>query len=498
MYGFGKGEEIFNEDGESTGGYGRRIDFKELNNGKSYVEDFEALEKYGKPMGDKKKHIFGKVEFDQCEDRAELLELTKKELKRRSRPDVSYECNIEDLGLDFERVNRGDTVVVKDNDLGISLTARVYEYSEMDYGSTRIKLGDYMPVVTDNLNSHTNFLDSFRSKQGVWDRTEMLKEGGIHASFLNELVSELNNEMNFRGGYVYLSDDGKGITTYDKPIDANPTMAIQILGGSFRIANSKFADGSWNWRTIGDGNGLVADAITTGVLNANLIKAGALVGKGFNLDLESGSFNLADKITYNPSTNSFVIDGNTVIRAINNGSIRIAGSQITLDGDVNMTSRFTVPSGNIGDLSADKITSGTIDADTINVKNLNADNLTQGTVGVGVNNPSASLPSGSAGAEIHGGATDLNTNSSKFNFIYARNAFEVQGRINAMPEGNNHALELNGLTLSANGTFAGIKPWGGYIRCEGNSWHFQEIKVTDLYVGDKKIIVNSDGTVTNE
>ena len=35
LYGYGKGEEIVDEEGQPTGGYGRRIDFADINNGKA-------------------------------------------------------------------------------------------------------------------------------------------------------------------------------------------------------------------------------------------------------------------------------------------------------------------------------------------------------------------------------------------------------------------------------------------------------------------------------
>jgi hypothetical protein len=56
-------------------------------------------------------------------------------------------------------------------------------------------------------------------------------------------------------------------------------MAIQLLGGSFRIANSKLPNGEWNWRTFGDGNGFVADAFIGGLLKGGKV----------NFDLTNGT-----------------------------------------------------------------------------------------------------------------------------------------------------------------------------------------------------------------
>lgn len=49
LYGYGKGLPTLDEEGNETGGYGRRIDFKDINNGKPYVEDQQATALWGVP-----------------------------------------------------------------------------------------------------------------------------------------------------------------------------------------------------------------------------------------------------------------------------------------------------------------------------------------------------------------------------------------------------------------------------------------------------------------
>ena len=49
LYGYGKGLPATDENGEETGGYGRRIDFSDINDGKPYVEDLEATKLWGLP-----------------------------------------------------------------------------------------------------------------------------------------------------------------------------------------------------------------------------------------------------------------------------------------------------------------------------------------------------------------------------------------------------------------------------------------------------------------
>lgn len=313
LYGYGKGEKI-----EETGGYGRRITFGDINGGKNYVENEEARLIWGRNNPDgTKSHIFGKVEFDDVEDPEELLRLTKEKLEELSKPLITYECKVIDLkayGFEHEGVELGDTVVVIDKDFEpeLRLKARVISITKdlLEPENNEIILGNFIPSIIDDTVKDKEFINNFRGKQGVWDRSNVInQDGSINASLLNNLIQELNERMNSQGGYVYISEDGKGLITYDKPIDQDPTMAIQILGGSFRIANSKLPNGEWNWRTFGTGDGFVADLINTGTLNANLIKTGTIKSHNGNV-----SINLDDD-------NITIENGAIIIKDRNNQSI---------------------------------------------------------------------------------------------------------------------------------------------------------------------------------
>ena len=303
LYGYGKGEEIEDDEGNATGGFGRRIDFAEVNNGIPYVENNDARLIWGRNNPDgSKSHVFGKVEFDDCEDKEELLELTKEKLKELSKPLITYEAKVVDLkafGVEHEGVELGDAVVVVDKEFEpeLRVKARVVKITRdlLEPENNDITLGNFMPSITDTWAEQEEHINNFRGKQGVWDRSGIINpDGTIKASYLQDLIDELNKDMNSQGGYVYISEDGEGLTTYNKPIDQNPTMAIQLKGGGFRIANSKLPNGEWNWRTFGTGDGFVADYITTGIFNAGLIKTGAIQAKDGSLyiNIDSGSFTI--------------------------------------------------------------------------------------------------------------------------------------------------------------------------------------------------------------
>ena len=272
LYGFGKGEEI-----EETGGHGRRIDFADINNGKKYVENNAARLKYGRNSDKGKVHVFGKIEFDDITDKRELLTKTKEELEKASTPKITYNATVEDLakyGFEYEGVKLGDTVTIIDEELGLRLKARVIKLvKNLDNSSAdKITLGNFVETTNDLFIEAYKKINDFRNKEAIWDSASKKIQDGIDAEFLNNIVDKINTEINNSGGYVYISKDGKGIITYDKPLDQNPTKAIQLMGGSIRIANKKKSDGTWDWRSFGTGDGFVADEIITGILKGGNVK----------------------------------------------------------------------------------------------------------------------------------------------------------------------------------------------------------------------------------
>lgn len=266
LYGYGKGLEAYDDDGNLTGGYERKLTFGEVNGGLDYVADEAAKERWGLPDGHGGvKHTFGRVEFNDCEDANELLALTKEELKRRCEPTVTYTANVIDLadaGFQHEDVRAGDTVDLIDRGLGERLSGRVlcverYLFNEQ---ATVITLGNISRRITDVVSDLLSRYDGLASHAGVWDGA-----GSLSGGWIEGLIASLNNTMNQTGGYTYYHP-GEGLITYDKPEDQNPTMAIQIKGAGFRIANKRKSDGDWDWRTFGTGDGFTADVINAGTI----------------------------------------------------------------------------------------------------------------------------------------------------------------------------------------------------------------------------------------
>lgn len=291
LYCYGKGVQTTDDEGNATGGYSRKITFADINGGKEYIQDDSLLEVWGVPGPDGSLvHTEGIFEDGDCEDKAVLLAEGRAALAKRSKPIVSYEGTVEALGragFDANACDLGDNLQMVDTTFPkpLRLSGRVLEIVEDllgDGSPSTVKVGNVIEGIVKRSDRVQQTIDRLTSSAGSWDSAATLG-----SAYLNGLIDGLNKVMNETGGYTYIKP-GKGLFVYDKPEDANPTMCIQIGGGYFRIADGKNSDGTWNFRTLGNGHGLVADAIVSGTISANLIKAGIIKDKSgknyWNLD----------------------------------------------------------------------------------------------------------------------------------------------------------------------------------------------------------------------
>lgn len=289
LYGWGKGIEQTNDQGEATGGYSRKISFADVNNGKPYVQDDQALANWGIPGPDgTRHHSEASVDFPDCEDPQELLNLTKAALKTRATPVVSYTADVTALGqagYSAEGTDVGDSVQIIDTSFAapLRLEGRILQIEEDLAGSladTKITLGNIRQSYTQRLAAQQQALDKLVSNSGAWNSA-----AGGTGPYMKDLIDRINQIMNATGGYTYLKP-GQGIYVYDKPIDQHPTQVIQIGGGYWRCASSRNANGDWNWRSLANGKGIFADAIYTGLLSD---------AAGYNSwNLDTGIFSMSD------------------------------------------------------------------------------------------------------------------------------------------------------------------------------------------------------------
>ena len=297
LYGWGKGIEQTNEEGEATGGYSRKISFADVNNGKPYIQDDNALANWGIVGADgTKHHSEASADFPDCEDPKELLNLTKAALKTRTTPVVSYTADVTALGqagYDPEGTDVGDSVQIIDTSFTtpLRLEGRILQIEEDLAGSladTKITLGNIRQTYTQRMAAQQQALDKLVSNSGAWNSA-----AGGTGPYMKDLIDRINQIMNATGGYTYLKP-GQGIYVYDKPEDQNPTQCIHIGGGYWRIADHKNANGNWDFRSLANGKGIFADTIFTGRLSD---------AAGLNFwDMDTGEFSLSARSTVGGKT----------------------------------------------------------------------------------------------------------------------------------------------------------------------------------------------------
>lgn len=289
-YGYGKGIET------DTGGYGRKLTFGDINNGKNYVEDATALKLYGRPDGrGGHAHVFGQYENPNCEDAATLLAETRAYFNSRKEPGVTYEADVVDLvqfGRDWEGVAVGDDVQIVDTCFSPALRCegRVTKLVTDELGgSMRVTLGNVTETITDMLLAQQKQVSSLSKRSSSWDVA-----ASTPPSYLQQVVDAMNTQFNMSGSSYTFTSFEQGTIYASVPMDANGRSttgkgsAMQLCSQGFRIASGCKADGSWDWRTFGTGAGFTADLITVGTLMGDLIKAGTIqdkAGKNYwNLD----------------------------------------------------------------------------------------------------------------------------------------------------------------------------------------------------------------------
>ena len=304
LYGWGKGIEQTNDQGEATGGYSRKISFADVNNGKPYVQDDNALANWGIVGADgTKHHSEASVDFPDCEDPKELLNLTKAALKTRTTPTVSYTADVTALGqagYDPEGTDVGDSVQIIDTSFAtpLRLEGRILQIEENLAGSladTKITLGNIRQTYTQRLAAQQQALDKLVSNSGAWNSA-----AGGTGPYMKDLIDRINQIMNATGGYTYLKP-GQGIYVYDKPEDQTPTQCIHIGGGYWRIADHKKPNGDWDFRALANGKGVFADTLFTGRLSD---------AAGLNYwDMDTGEFSLSARSTIGGKTAQQYADG---------------------------------------------------------------------------------------------------------------------------------------------------------------------------------------------
>lgn len=289
-------------------------DDKPLN--QDFIVDQDAFDRWN----NNGKHIMGTYKHD-TESPQELLLHTRKELKRRAIPKITYDLDVELLG---DNVGLGDTVFVIDTDFSpqLLLSARVsvLEKSQTDGNSNKCKLANFKEV-------RSNITDDMRE---IANQLQGTIEDKINSKF--PVTSE-----NLGNGAV---TEGKIEPQYLSMISADIVMASKIEVEDL-IANK-------------------AEVEDLKVVNAEIKKLQAVdIDVTGKLTATEGEIK---KLKGQTAEFEHIFSGNITANMIQTGTIQ-ANSGIFANG--------AIGSAEISDLSASKLSSGTIDTTNIDIQGKN-------------------------------------------------------------------------------------------------------------------------------
>lgn len=218
---------------------------------------------------------------------------------------------MDSITLDFvqlesltERVDLCDTVHIYFEALGISASAKCIS-------TTWDVLADRYTSTTFG-DSKTNIADTIAKATGTLEKTPTTTEMQKAVTRATELIT------GNLGGYVINGYDSNGDGYPDENLIMDTTdinTAVKVIRsnlGGIGLSTTGYAG---PFKTAITAEGIVADAITTGTLNADLIKAGTISDTGGNstIDMTTGAAILKDfkaKISFR------LIDTNNIERAV--------------------------------------------------------------------------------------------------------------------------------------------------------------------------------------
>ncbi|MDI9215940.1 phage tail spike protein [Clostridium tertium] len=275
----------------------------------SYI-DSPLIGSYNRIYTDVIKYEDIKVKDETSEEGYDTLEEAQEELDRRINEEfskngidkikASYTINFVQLEkteeyknyIVAERVFLGDTIRVYIPKLNTDIKVRAMskKYDVLAQKTKEINLSNYIEVKPLSLKQIAERLETMDSTETILqlakDNATSLIKGGLKNSYV--IVRE--NEI--------IIGDTKDINTMTKVWRWN--------NGGLGFSSTGYY-GEFGTAVTQDG-AIVADFITTGILNAKLIKAGVL--KSFNnttwINMEDGTFNFADKVKFDGK--SFDID----------------------------------------------------------------------------------------------------------------------------------------------------------------------------------------------
>lgn len=315
-------------------------------------QDFIADENSYALWNKKGKHIFDVYKYE-TESPTELLNATRKELKRRCNPKFKYEVDVELL---TQEVSIGDTVYIIDNEFNppLHLSARVSQLStcRTDASQNKCILSNYKEVVS-------SITDDMRNIAGLIDERFPIKEKDIsNGAVTSDKIKEDSIQQSHivRDSITTEHLQAKVITS-DK-IEAGQIKAEHILANQIKTAHLQ-------------ADAVTADKIKAGSIESTHIKANQIDATHIKADAIE-----TDHIKANQVVGSHILAGEIKANHLATNSVTADKIQAgTITGDKIYGGTITGDKIQAGTITGDKISGTTITGDKISAGAITTDKL---------------------------------------------------------------------------------------------------------------------------
>lgn len=252
---------------EGLNGAKLRVTIKSVNNGKDYLIDEAAATEFG--------IIFGTVEFDNVALPRNLKIKAQEYLNKCKHLSLTIEVSAVDLStidIDIDKFVLGEQVRVISNPHKLDsyfMLAKI-EINLANPANNKITLGKTKNKLSSDITK----------KQNETALKIIKQQEQFSIDMYNAIDNATNLIMGGKGGYLRFAIDENGqpqeLYILDKPSIEDAVNVIRLNKNGLGFSNDGYNGTFANAWTI-DGK-MVADFITTGTLNANLIKTGKIVG----------------------------------------------------------------------------------------------------------------------------------------------------------------------------------------------------------------------------
>lgn len=315
--GRGKGLPTLDEEGQETGGYGRRITIKNVEwkvskgdpvdkpLGQEFIEIKKATELYGYPNGKPKTCV--KI-FENIEDERELIKATYDYAVENSRPKIQMKAS----AISDKPVEIGEIVAIINPKMNIRYKTTVFKIkTDLISGFQEFEFGEKIAL--------SGVERSIRQEKRNEEKLEEVK------SILMTRIENMGLDFFKKDGFPVISEPGNkynlpgGFYVFDRPIDKEPQSFVGIGGDGIIFANGKNPDGNWKIQTAIDGQGVAGETIITHSITANKLAADV----GQSLDLSSNK-SITQKVK--DSVDEFIKDG-IKLKGVKNITVEYAYSR---------------------------------------------------------------------------------------------------------------------------------------------------------------------------